>query len=91
MNKKLISRIFLLVVMLSVLTFFTGCTFSSSNIQLGISQLGDSVRMVFDNLVAGLVNVVVGTFHGIWEFSVGLFNIIIGSIAWVVETIAGLF
>ena len=91
MNKKLVSRILLLVVMISVLTLFTGCAFSSSNIHLGVSQLGGSVRMVFDSLVKGLVDVIVGTFQGIWEFFTGIFNILIGAVAWVVEAIAGLF
>lgn len=91
MNKRLVSRICLLIVMLSVLTFFTGCAFSSSNIQLGVSQLATSIKMVFDSLVTGLVNVVVGTCQGIWQFVVGIFNILIGAIAWVVEFIAALF
>lgn len=91
MNKRLVSRICLLIVMLSVLTFFTGCTFSSSSIQVGIGQLGDSIKMVFDSLVMGIVNAIVGTFQGIWEFFVGLFNIIIGAVAWVVEFIVALF
>lgn len=90
-NKKLVSRIFLLILMVSVLTFFTGCTFSSSNIQLGVGQLGIALKMVFDSLVTGLVNVVVGTCQGIWQFIVGLFNILIGALAWVVELIVGLF
>lgn len=91
LNKKLVSRIFLLILMVSVLTFFTGCTFSSSNIDLGVSQLGDAVRMVFDSIVNGLVMAIVGFFQGIWEFFVGIFNVIIGAVAWVVEAIVGLF
>lgn len=91
LNKKLVSRIFLLILMVSVLTFFTGCTFSSSNIDLGVSQLGDAVRMVFDSIVNGLVMAIVGFFQGIWELFVGIFNVIIGAVAWVVEAIVGLF
>ena len=91
MNKKLVSRICLLIVMLSVLTFFTGCAFSSSNMQLGVSQLGGALRTVFDSLVMGVVDVIVGTFQGIWEFIVGIFNILIGAVAWVLEFIVGLF
>lgn len=90
-NKRLVSRICLLVLMLSVLTFFTGCSFSSSNIDLGVSQLGTGIRMVFDSIVDGLVMAIVGFFQGIWELLVGFFNLIIGGIAWVVEAIAGLF
>ena len=91
LNKRLVSRIFLLILMVSVLTFFTGCTFSSSNIDLGIDQLGHGVRMVFDSIVDGLVMAIVGFFQGIWELLVGTFNLIIGAVAWVVEAIAGLF
>ena len=91
LNKRLISRICLLVLMISVLTFFTGCAFTSSNMNLGVSQLGSGVRMVFDSIVRGLVEVVVGFFEGIWQLIVGLFNIIIGAVAWVVEAIVGLF
>ncbi len=91
LNKRLISRICLLVLMISVLTFFTGCAFSSSNINLGVSQLGAGIRMVFDSIVNGLVMAVVGFFEGIWQLIVGLFNLIIGGVAWVVEAIVGLF
>ena len=90
-NKRLVSRILLIIMMVGVLTFFTGCTFSSSNIGLGISQLGNGAKMLFDSIVDGLVMAVVGFFQGIWELIVGLFNLIIGGIAWVVEAIVGLF
>ena len=91
LNKRLVSRIALLIMMLSVLTFFTGCTFSSSNIDLGISQLGAGIRMVFDSIVNGLVMAIVGFFEDIWELIVGFFTLIMGGIAWIVEAIAGLF
>lgn len=91
LNKRLVSRICLLVLMVGILTFFTGCTFSSSNIDLGISQLGHGARMVFDSIVDGLVMAVVGFFEGIWELIVGFFTLIGGAIAWVFEAIAGLF
>ena len=91
MNKRLVSKIVLITMMLAVVTFFTACTFSSSNMGLGVSQLGAGIRMVFDGLVNGVVTVVVGIFEGLWQFIVGLFNIIIGAIAWVVELIVGLF
>ncbi len=91
MNKRLISKIVLIAMMLAVVTFFTACTFSSSNMDLGVSQLGSGIRMVFDGLVNGVVTVVVGVFEGLWQFIIGLFNIIIGAIAWVVEFIVGLF
>ena len=74
-----------------MLTFFTGCTFSSSNIDLGISQLGHGARMVFDSIVNGLVMAIVGFFEGIWELIVGFFTLIMGGIAWIVEAIVGLF
>ncbi len=91
LNKRLISRILLLVLMVSVVTFFTGCAFSSSNLDLGVSQLAGGIRMVFDSIVNGLVMAVVGFFEGIWQLIVGLFNLIIGAVAWVVEAIVGLF
>lgn len=91
LNKRLVSRIALLIMMISVLTFFTGCTFSSSNIDLGISQLGHGARMVFDSIVNGLVMAIVGFFEGIWELIVGFFTLIMGGIAWIVEAIVGLF
>lgn len=91
MNRKLASKIILVVMMISILTFFTGCTFASSNMDTGVSQLGDGIRMVFNGLVDGVVTVVVGIFEGLWIFITGLFNIIIGAIAWVVELIVGLF
>lgn len=90
-NRKMIAKIALVIMMIAVLTFFTGCTFSSSNIDLGVSQLGSGIRMVFDGVVNGVVLAVRSLFEGIWEFIVGLFNIIIGAIAWVWEFIVGLF
>ncbi|MBQ9978697.1 MAG: hypothetical protein IJP20_02765 [Clostridia bacterium] len=91
MNKRLITKLSLVLMMIAVLTFFTACTFASSNIDLGVAQLGDGIRTVFDSLVNGVVAVVRGVFEGLWEFIVGLFNIIIGAIAWVWEFIVGLF
>lgn len=91
MNKRLITKLSLVLMMIAVLTFFTACTFSSSNIDVGVSQLGGGIRMVFDGLVGGVITLVRGIFEGLWEFIVGLFNIIIGAIAWVWEFIVGLF
>ena len=91
MNKKSVSRILLLIMMVAVLTFFTGCSVSSGNMDIGVSQLGDAIRMIFNGLVNGVVMVIVGIFEGLWQFIVGLFNIIIGAVAWVVELIVGLF
>lgn len=91
MNKRLIAKIALIAMMLGVLTLFTACSFSPSNIDLGLSQLLGGIRAVFDGLVSGVVTVVVGIFEGIWIFIQGLFNIIIGAVAWLVEWIVGLF
>ena len=91
MNKRLASKIILIVMMIATLTFLTGCTFSSSSIDVGVDMLGHGIRMVFDSLVNGVVAVIVGTFQGIWEFINGIFTIIVGAIAWVVEFIVGLF
>lgn len=91
LNKRTVSRILLLVLMLSVMTFFTACTFSSSNIDLGVSELGSGLKMVFNALVNGIVAVIVGFFEGLWTFIVGLFHIIMGAIAWVWEWIVSLF
>ena len=77
--------------MIAVLTFFTGCTFSSSNIDVGVYQLGHAFRIVFDSVVNGVVMAVRGLFEGIWELIMGLFNILIGAVAWVWEFIVGLF
>ena len=91
MNKTLIKKIVLVVMMIAILAFFTGCTISSSNMDLGVSQLGGALRTIFNGVVNGVVTVVVGLFEGIWQFIVGLFNIIIGAVAWLVEFIVGLF
>ena len=90
-NRKLVYKIVLIIAMIAVLTFFTGCSFSSDNIALGIAQLGDGIRMAFDGLVNGVVTVVRGIFEGIWTLIEGFFNVIIGGVAWVVETITDLF
>ena len=91
MNKTLIKKIVLVVMMIAILAFFTGCTISSSNMDLGVAQLGGALRTIFNGIVNGVVTVVVGLFEGIWQFIVGLFNIIIGAGAWLVEFIVGLF
>ena len=90
-NKKLDTKIALVIMMIAVLTFFTGCTFSSSNIDVGVYQLGNAFKIVFDGVVNGVVMVVRGLGEGIWELILGLFNILIGAIAWVWEFILGLF
>ena len=91
MNKKLLSKILLLIVMVSVLTFLTGCAFSSSSLNSGIDQIARALKMMFDGVVGGLVSLIVGIFEGFWNLLVGIFNVIIGAIAWVVEAIVGLF
>lgn len=91
MNKKLVSKILLVIMMVGIVTFFTGCSVTSGNMNVGVSMLGDAVRMIFNGLVNGVVTLVVGVFEGIWQIIVGLFNIIIGAVAWVVELIVGLF
>ncbi len=90
-NKKLVTKVALVIMMIAVLTFFTGCTFSSSNIDVGVYQLGHAFRIVFDGVVNGVVMVVRGLFEGIWELIMGIFNILIGGVAWVWEFIVGLF
>lgn len=91
LNKKLVSRIVLCVMMISLLVFFTGCSFSSSSIDLGINQILGAFKMAFDALVDGIVTGVVGLCTAIWEIIVGLCTIIVGVIAWVWELIVGLF
>lgn len=90
-NKRLISKIVLVILMIAMLTFFTGCAFSSSNMDLGISQLEHGIKMVFDGLVNGILFAIRSIFEGLWEFIVGIFMILIGAIAWVWELIIGLF
>ena len=91
LNKRLVSRIVLVIMMISLLAFFTGCTFSSSNINLGVSELGSGLKMVFEAILDGIIALIVGVFNGLWEFIVGIFHIIVGSIAWVYEWIVSLF
>ena len=91
LNKRTVSRVMLLILMLSAVTFFTACTFSSSNINLGVSELGTGLKMVFNALVNGIVAVIVGFFEGLWTFIVGLFHSIMGAIAWLWEFIVSLF
>ena len=91
LNKKFVSRIVLCVMMISLLAFFTGCSFSSTSIDLGINQILGAFKLAFDSLVDGLVMAIVGLCTGIWEIIVGICTILVGVIAWVWELIVGLF
>ncbi len=91
MNKKLISKIAILVMMLSVLTLFTACQFSSSSIEVGGNQILGAFETVFNGLVNGVLILVKGIFGGIWEIIEGLCTLVVGLVALLWETIAGLF
>ena len=90
-NNSLVKRLVLVAMMIAILTFFTSCDFTSSNMDLGVSMLGGSVRMIFDSLVNGVLTLVRGVFEGLWTFISGIFHIIYGAVAWVWEFILGLF
>lgn len=90
-NNSLVKRLVLVAMMIAILTFFTSCDFTSSNMDLGVSMLGASIRMIFDGLVNGVMILVRGIFEGLWTFISGIFYIIFGAIAWVWELIIGLF
>ncbi len=91
LNKRLVSKILLIVMMMATLTFFTACEFSSSGIEAGGNQILGAFEMVFNSLVDGVVTLVMGIFGGIWEIIVGLCTVIVGLVALLWETIMGLF
>ena len=90
-NKKLLTKIALIVMMITVVTVFTGCTFSSSMLDEGIGTLQTGARGLFDAIVNGVVAVIVGIGEGLWQLIVGVFYLLVGAVAWVYEFIIGLF
>ena len=90
-NKKLLTKVALIVIMITAVTVLTGCTFSSSMIDSGANEIVGGFRGLFDAIVNGLVAVLTGIGEGIWDVIVGLFHIIVGALAWVWEFIIGLF
>lgn len=91
LNKRLITKIAIMVLMIATVTLLTACTFSSSMIDEGVGEIVGGFRGLFDAIVNGLVAVVVGIGEGIWSLIVGLFYVLVGALAWVWEFIVGLF
>ena len=91
LNKKLLKKIVLIAMMITIVTVFTGCTFSSSMLDAGVGEIVTGFKGLFDAIVNGLVAVIVGIGEGIWQLIVGLFYLIVGALAWVWEFIVGLF
>jgi len=91
LNKKLVSKLVLCIMMVSLLVFFTSCSFSSSSIDLGAGQVVDAFRHAFTSLIDGVVMAVVGFGEGIWQLIVGICTVAVGAVAWVWEFIVGLF
>ena len=90
-NKKLLTKIALIVLMITAVTVLTGCTFSSSMLDEGVGEITGGFKGLFDAIVGGLVAVIVGIGEGIWDVIVGIFYILVGALAWVWEFIIGLF
>lgn len=90
-NKKLLTKIALIVLMITTVTVLTGCTFSSSMLDTGVGEIVGAFKGLFDAIINGLVAVIVGIGESIWNLIVGIFYILVGALAWVWEFIIGLF
>lgn len=91
LNKGLITKIAIMIVMIATVTLLTACTFSSSMLDAGIAEIVGGFRGLFDAIVNGLVSVVIGLGEGVWSLIVGIFYLLVGALAWVWELIIGLF
>lgn len=90
-NKRLLTKIAIIVVMIATVTLLTACTFSSSMLNEGVGELGSAVRTLFDAIVNGIVAVIIGIGEGLWKLIVGIFYLLVGALAWLWELIVSLF
>ena len=91
LNKKTISKLVLIIFMISMVTFLTSCTFSSSMLGEGVNELANGFRGLFNAIINGLVAVIIGIGEGLWNLIVGIFYLLVGAIAWLWELIVSLF
>ena len=91
LNKRTISKLVLIIFMISMVTFLTSCTFSSSMLGEGVNELANGFRGLFNAIINGLVAVIIGIGEGLWNLIVGIFYLLVGALAWVWEFIVGLF
>jgi hypothetical protein len=91
LNKKTISKLVLIIFMVTMVTFLTSCTFSSSMLDSGVNEIVGGFKGLFDAIINGLVAVLIGIGEGLWTLIVGIFYLLVGALAWVWEFIVGLF
>ena len=91
LNKRTISKLVLIIFMISMVTFLTSCTFSSSMLGEGVNELANGFRGLFNAIINGLVAVIIGIGEGLWNLIVGIFYLLVGAIAWLWELIVSLF
>jgi hypothetical protein len=91
MNKKLISRIVLAILLLSVLLMLSSCSALEGELGLGLFQILGSFIMIVLGLIVSIFSAISSIIMGIILFFVGLFTTISGLIATVLSLFAGLF
>jgi hypothetical protein len=91
MNKKLISRIVLTILLLSVILMLSSCSVLDGELGLGLFQMLGSFIMIVLGIIVSIFSAIISVIMGIILFIVGLFTTIGGLIATVLSLFAGLF
>lgn len=89
MNKKLVSKIILTALLLSLLFMLSSC--EASDLSLGLYQLFGGFIMVVVGFIVSIFSAIVSAILGIIMFIIGFFTTIGGLIATALQFIGGIF
>jgi len=91
MNKKVLPKVLLVIILLTAILMLSGCSMNSNNLSLGLYQLFGSFIMVVVGFLVSLLSAFVSLLLGIILFVMGIFTTIGGLIGTVLSFFAGLF
>ena len=91
MNKTIISKIILAVIILSLVFVLAGCSADGSNVGQAISEIFSTLVMVLFGFIASILSAIITLLAGIVLLSAGIFGVLGQLVDIIWQFIVGLF
>lgn len=91
MNRKIVSRIVLLVILLSLTLMLASCNFAGSDLSLGLYRLFGGLVLVIVGFISSIFSAIISAILGVVLFIMGIFTTLGGLVGSVLELVVGLF